>query len=260
MDPAALTTFYAQVPVFLLVLVRMGALFVTAPVLGGPYAPTTAKALLTVAVTLVVMPSVAHHAAPPPLDLSYLVLIARELMVGLTFGFVVNLAFHGVRAGGELINRHAGFSAAENFDPETDFGAGPMGDLMHMLVVLLFLATDLHLHLIASMARSFELIPLGGWTLTPGFARILDQGVLQMWTIAIALSFPVLTAVMLITVAEGVITRAVPQINVLHISFAIKILVSVLVLWATMPAAVAFLGTVLRLSQGLGEACLMVMR
>lgn len=259
MDPSALTAFYAQVPVFLLVLVRLGALFVSAPVLGGAYAPTTAKALLTVAVTLVVAPSVARG-APPPLDLSYLLLLARELLVGLAFGYVVSLAFEGVRAGGELINRHAGFSAAENFDPESGMGAGPMGDLMHLLAVLLFLVADLHLYLIAVLAHSFEVIPLGGWTLTPGFARVLDQGMQQMWVIAIALSFPVLTAVMLVTVAEGVITRAVPQINVLHISFAVKILVSVLVMWAAMPAAVAFLGTVLRVCQGLGEAGLMAMR
>lgn len=258
MEVAPVAALWAQAPVFMLVLARLGALFVSAPVLGGVYAPNTVKALLTIAIGMVVMPGV--PASAPPLDFGYLLLVARELLVGLSLGFVVNLAFHGVRAGGELINRHAGISAAENFDPESDIGAGPMGDLMHMLVVLLFLATDMHLQLIATLARSFAIIPLGGGTVGPAFGAVLGHGVAEMWAIAIGLSFPVLTAVMLVTVAEGVITRAVPQINVLHISFAVKILVSVMVVYASLPAAVAFLGTVLGLAQGLGDTAIMAMR
>lgn len=259
MEIAPLSALWAQAPAMVLVLARIGALLVSAPVLGGPYAPGSVKALLTVAIGMAVMPGL--PAMPVPgLDLGFLLQLAREVLVGLSLGFVVNLIFHGVRAGGELINRHAGFSAAENFDPDADIGAGPMGDLFHMLLVLLFFAADLHLQLIATLVRSFAIIPLGTGGVGPAFGEVLAHGLGEMWMIAIALSFPVLTAVMLLTVAEGVITRAVPQINVLHISFAVKILVSVMVVYAALPAAVAFLGTILGLAQSIGETAIMAMR
>jgi flagellar biosynthetic protein FliR len=82
----------------------------------------------------------------------------------------------------------------------------------------------------------------------------LAQGLNEMSVIAVAMSFPVLAAIMAITAAEGVITRAVPQINVMHISFAVKIVVSLMVLYAGLPSAVAFLGTVLGTMQAAGYA------
>ena len=247
MDVAGLLGLYGWIPTGLLVAVRVGAMIFAAPVLGGPYAPATVKALLTVAITCVVAPL----AAPVPVDARFLLLVVLEMAFGLAVGFAVSLVFHGVRMGGEFINRHAGFSAAENFDPEADFGAGPMGDLFHILLVLIFLAADGHLWFIALIARSFSVIPLGGWELTPAYAHLIAKGTEEMWRISIAISFPVLTAVMLMTMTEGVLARAIPQINVLHISFAVKILVSVLVVYAAIPASVAFLGTCIMLFQRL---------
>lgn len=243
MELTALTTWLQHTPALMLVMARIGALFATAPVIGGAYAPATVKALLTFAVALILAPRAGP--ADIPLDLTFILLLAREVLLGLSLGWLLSLYFSAVQMGGELINRHAGFSAAENFDPEANIGAGPMGDLLHLGMVLLFLATDGHHMLLASLARSYELMPLGTWVPPAGLAELVARGISDSWSIALALSFPVLSAVMAITLTEGVMTRAIPQINVLHMSFAVKIMVSVGVLYAGMPAVVAFLGTVL---------------
>jgi flagellar biosynthetic protein FliR len=254
MDTGGLVGLYERLPVFLLVAVRVGAMIFASPVLGGPYAPATVKTLLTVALAFVFTPLIAPLTIP--IDARFAVLVCLEVALGLSVGFLISLVFYGVRMGGEFINRHAGFSAAENFDPESDFGAGPMGDLFHIMLVMIFLASDSHLWFIALIGSSFTAIPLGGWELTPAFAHLLARGTEEMWRISLAISFPVLTAAMLMTMTEGVLARAIPQINVLHISFAMKILVSLLVVWASIPASVAFLGTCLLLFQRIGLAAL----
>jgi len=254
METSGLIGLYERIPLFILVAVRVGAMIYASPVLGGPYAPATVKALLTMAIAVIFVPLAAP--AVIPVDARFLVLVCLELTLGLSVGFIVSLVFHGVRMGGEFINRHAGFSAAENFDPEADFGAGPMGDLFHIMLVMIFLASDSHLWFIALIGKSFTAIPIGGWELTPAFAHLLARGTEEMWRISIAISFPVLTAAMLMTMAEGVLARSIPQINVLHISFATKIIVSLLVVYASIPASVAFLGTCLLLFQRLGLAAL----
>lgn len=245
----ALTALFQHMPAMMLVMARIGALFITAPVIGGVMVPGTVKSLLTVAVALILAP----RAGPMdiPLDVSFIFLLTREVLLGLSLGWLLSLYFTGVQMGGELINRHAGFSAAENFDPESNIGAGPMGDLLHLGMVLLFFATDGHHLMLASLARSFELMPLGAWAPSPELGALVARGIADMWAIALALSFPVLTAVMAITLTEGVMTRAIPQINVLHMSFAVKIIVSVGVLYAGMPAVVGFLGTVLVAMHGM---------
>lgn len=252
----AITALFQQTPAMMLVMARIGALFVTAPVVGGVMVPGTVKTLLTVVLALILAPRAGT--TDIPLDLSFMLLLTREVLLGLSLGWLLSLYFSGVQMGGELINRHAGFSAAENFDPESNIGAGPMGDLLHLGMVLLFFATDGHHLLIASLARSYELMPLGAWAPTPELGALVSRGMADSWAIALALSFPVLSAVMAITLTEGVMTRAIPQINVLHISFAVKIIVSVGVLYAGLPAVVAFLGTVLVAMHGMAGGFLAI--
>jgi flagellar biosynthetic protein FliR len=254
MDLSLLNGWFESVPLAILVFARVAALFAVGPVIGDVYTPAPVKALLAMAVTGILWPVAAATQAPPLLDGWFFVLLLKESLVGLSMGFFIGLFFQAIRFGGELINRHAGFSAAENFDPDTSASVSPVGDVMNLLMVLLFFAGDGHHYFFAALARSYELVPLGGWQLTPAFHHALAAGFDEMSTIALAMSFPVLAAVMAITAAEGVITRAVPQINVLHTSFAVKIVVSLMVLYAGLPSAVAFIGSVLAAMQVAGYA------
>lgn len=245
MDLKALEWLYAQVPLLALIMARVGALIVAAPVFGGPFTPNQVKVLLTLAISFIILPLVSAHTPVVPKDGALLAAFASEVLVGLSLGWFLGLFQAGVRMGGEMINRHAGFSAAENFDPDSDIGAGPMGDLFQMMFVLLFFSLDAHHIMIAAFARSYEMVPVGGFAPGAAWLQSTTAAVDESMRIALALSFPVLGAVMAITVAEGVLTRAVPQINLMQITFAIKIVVSVLVVWVGLPASVAFLGTVL---------------
>lgn len=262
MDPASeITRLWQQTPALMLVMCRVGALFFSAPLVGGPFVPMRVKSLLTLTISVIMLPLASPHLPTPlPLDLGFVLLIAQELATGATVGLALTLLFEGARAGGELINRYAGFSAAENFDPEAGTGEGPVGDLMLLAIVLLFLAADMHLYMIAAMARSFEIIPVGAFGMHPQVLALMSHGTGQGMTAACAISFPVLAVVILTTVAEGVITKAVPQINVLFISFAVKIFGSLMVLYGGMPMIVAFMGTCLIGMRGLVDGALLAMR
>lgn len=240
---AQLSALWQWTPALILVMARVGALFFTAPLIGGPFVPMRVKSLLTLAISVMLLPTLAPVLpARLPLDGRLLLMLAQELATGAAIGFACTCVFEGVRAGGELINRYAGFSAAENFDPESGVGEGPVGDLLLIGMVMVFLAADAHLHLIATVALSFNAVPVGAWTMSPGLLQVAAVGTDQCVAIACMISFPVLAVVLLITVGEGVLAKAVPQINVLFISFSVKILVAILVLYAGMPAMVAFMG------------------
>jgi len=262
MDPSGeLTRLWQQTPALMLVMCRVGALFFSAPLLGGPFVPIRVKSLLTLAISAIILPLAGPHLpAQMPLDLSFVLLIAQELATGVTIGFALTLLFEGARAGGELINRYAGFSAAENFDPDAGTGEGPVGDLMLLAIVLLFLATDMHHYAIASVARSYAVVPVGAFAMDPKLLELAARGTGDCMTAACAISFPVLAVVLLTTVAEGVITKAVPQINILFISFAVKIFASLLVLYGGMPMIIAFMASCLVGMRGLVDAALIALR
>jgi flagellar biosynthesis protein FliR len=254
MDLSPLIGWYEYLPLAILVFARVAALFAVGPIIGDSYIPTPVKGLLALAVSGILFPIAAKTQPVPVVDLWFVVLLAKETLVGLSMGFFVSLFFNAVRFGGELINRYSGFAAAENFDPDTNASVTPVGDVYHMLIVLLFLAVNGHHYFFAALARSYDLVPIGGYQITGRFQAALAQGLDEMSIIAVAMSFPVLAAVMAITAAEGVITRAVPQINIMHVSFAVKIVVSLMVMYAGLPSAVVFLGTVLGTMQTAGYA------
>ncbi len=228
-----------------LLFARFVGMFVAAPVINGGYVPLKVKALLAMALTLLVLPLVRPALASDLGTLAYALLIVKELAVGLTLGFFLLLFFIAVRFGGDIIGRGAGFAAAEIFNPDTSSRNGPIGQFFFLLFALLFVYADGHLQIIACLCTSFEVVPVGSFEPGPYLGRAVAQGCDQLYRVALALALPFQGALLAITVSEGVIARAVPQINILHITFATKILSTMTMLVISLPLAVTFLGVVL---------------
>lgn len=241
-----------------LVFCRIVGLLATAPFISGEAAPLRVKAGLALVLTVILYPVVDH---PPPglPGPGHLLALGRELGVGLSLGFFTNLFVHAVRFGGDLIGRSAGFAAAEAFNPDAGTIEGPVGQLFALSVGLLFFLMDGHLAMIDTLVRSYDLVPVGAWGPGPWALEAALVGIDQVFTIAVSFALPIEGAILAVTVAEGVIARAVPQINILMISFAIKILVTLLLLTTALPLAVGFLGVVLVTMHELGHGLLMVM-
>ena len=232
-----------------LVFARFSAIFIAAPIIGGGQMPFQVKALISLALTVAVMPSldpVLREGIPGPL---YPLALIRELGTGLIIGFLFGLFMEAVRFAGDLIGRTAGFAAAEFFNPDAGTMEGPLGTFFWLSIALLFFAIDAHLTLIAMITQSFYIIPLGGLTVGPQYAEVVSTGLTTIFEIALTISIPIEGAVLAITVAEGVIARAVPQINILAITFAVKILTVIALLVIAIPAIVMFMGFVLALAQ-----------
>ncbi|MEK7412884.1 MAG: flagellar biosynthetic protein FliR, partial [Planctomycetota bacterium] len=214
----------------------------------------------SLAIGALILPSVpATMPTPMPLNAGFILLVVQEVAVGMCMGFALSLLFEGVRGGGELINRYAGFTAAENFDPDSGIGEGPIGDMLVVGMVILFFAANMHHETIAAISRSFSAVPIGGWSLNPAMLHLASKGTGDCMAVACAISFPVLGVTMLVTVCEGVLSKAVPQINILTLSFSLKILLALIVVWAGLPMVVAFMGTCLVASQNILATALKAM-
>jgi flagellar biosynthetic protein FliR len=66
----------------------------------------------------------------------------------------------------------------------------------------------------------------------------------SLFVVALRISLPVIGALILTDLALALVGRTVPQMNVLVVGFPIKIGVGLLVLTASMPLMVAFMGSV----------------
>ncbi len=252
---AELIAWAEALPPALMIFARVLGLFLTAPVVGGEYAPPQVKALLALAVTMILVPVL--HLPVGIAGLPLVIGLGTELLVGVIIGYFFALFLEAVRFGGDLIGRQAGFAAAEYFDPGAGQTTGPVGHIFHLAVVALFLGLNGHHHFLLALQRSFAVVPLGGGVALGGLGMATAGGAQQVFIIALSFSFPVMTAIMALTVADGVIARTIPQINLLMITFINKILITMLMLYLGVPLAVTFLELVIGVGQ---EFTVMVMR
>ncbi len=101
-----------------------------------------------------------------------------------------------------------------------------------MLVMLTFLALDGHLALIEVLVDGFRTLPIGTTGLgQDGLWTVVDWGQ-QLFSGALAIALPGITALLIVNLAFGVISRAAPQLNLFAVGFPISLLFGLVIVLA----------------------------
>jgi len=235
---------------FLLVLCRTATLVALAPGIGARYVPPMAKLGVAVVVSVALMPMAAARGEVPVELLPFALAIAREFLVGAGLAFVINVLFWGAEFGGHAAGLQMGFALSEIFDPETGEEQSVSGAFYYVFALALFFALDGHAHLLAGLARSFELAPLGLGAPRPEAVRTLIGASAEVFELGLRLGAPAMLALLIASAALGFVARAVPQMNVFFVGYPAKVAVGILVMALACPlTAAAFAGALPRLER-----------
>lgn len=237
-----------QFHLFLLILLRVSALLIVAPLFGHRLFLARAKIGLAFAISLVVFPLVASRGLHLPEGfLPYALMMVRELIMGMVLGFAVLLLFIGVQFAGQLAGLQMGFGIINVIDPQSQEQVSVIGQFLNILAILIVLMTDGHHLILRGLFASFEIVPLGGVQLKAPVIEKLIVLAGQIFVIAIKISAPVLVALLLISVALGILARTVPQMNVFIVGFPVQLAVGLGVLLVSLPLFQVLLGKAMRL-------------
>jgi flagellar biosynthetic protein FliR len=127
-------------------------------------------------------------------------------------------------------------------DPQNGVQVPVLSQLYVILSTLIFLVTDSHLVLIQLLAESFHLLPvaLSGWPEDLPMKVVLWGS--NMFLIALLIALPTLTALLLINLAFGVITRAAPHLNIFAVGFPVTILAGFIYVLLSLPSVISLFG------------------
>jgi flagellar biosynthetic protein FliR len=207
--------------------VRLTVAVALSPVFSAYGVPALVRTFLVLA--LAVLTSASH----PPAAIAVMAsagtallipAVLAEIMTGALLGLGVHLSMAAVAIAGRLLDVQIGFGLGAVFDPVTRSSSSVLASLASLLGVTLFVTSDAPLHLAQLIARSLEVLPLG---VLPSFDDPLRQlsSAGEMFTLALALAAPVVAAMLLVDVAMAVMSRNMPQINVLILAMPLKVLV-----------------------------------
>ncbi len=228
---------------YLFVLVRAVSLLMALPLFGGPGVPPHVKVGLGALTALLLWPVV--QPGPPVADVGGLLVgVAQELFAGLSMGFVVSLAFFALQVAGHLMDVPIGFGMVNVLDPQFGGQVPILGQFYQTLATLVFFITNGHHAVLRALASSYEIIPLGGTAWQGGLAQVIVQVVAGTFAMGVRIAVPVIAATFLTDVALGIVSRAVPQINVFITGYPIKIAVGFVTLVVAMPVYVGVLAAI----------------
>ncbi|MEP4891721.1 MAG: flagellar biosynthetic protein FliR [Aliiglaciecola sp.] len=218
----------------LLPFMRISGLFAAMVGISAKTVPTPIRTLLTLFLTLLIMPVV------PPVDISEIfsvstfVLIIQQLIIGLAIGFISAMMLDTFVIAGQVVAMQTGLGFASIVDPVNGINVPAVGQFYLILATLLFWALDGHLAMIRMVVMSFEAFPIGEAWFQPEQFKEIAHWASWMFVAAVTLSLAPIVSLLLVNLAFGVMTKAAPQLNIFSIGFAIAQIMGLLIIWLTM--------------------------
>lgn len=230
---AQLTTLIASV---FWPMVRIGALFTAMPVIGNKQLSVKVKVLLSLAVALIVAPTLE---TPPLVDVfsgAAVLILVNQIIIGIVMGFSLHMVLGSLAIAGEIVGYSMKLGMAKMADPINGVQVPIVTMLYLTLAMLIILAMDIHLIMIQLLVDSFTVFPVGVEGIsTDTFWRLVGWGT-RMYEIGLVMAMPILGALLLLDVAQGFMQRAAQQFQIFAVGFPITVLGGMILIWVTLPA------------------------
>jgi flagellar biosynthesis protein FliR len=209
---------------FLLVLARVSGVIMFVPIPGLSAGPDASRVVLALALTVALMPLWPR----PPLDglelLRLLGWMGAEAAFGLTVGVAVAILMEGIQMAAQVIGLQAGYSFASTVDPNTQADTTTLQLMAQLFAGCLFFVFGFDGQVIRILARSLEAFPAGSYSLNRPATEAITRLGSGIFSTGVQLAIPVLALMVLLDIAFAVLGRLQTQMQLLSLSFAVKML------------------------------------
>ncbi|MBK8914395.1 MAG: flagellar biosynthetic protein FliR [Phycisphaerales bacterium] len=237
--PFELTTVMTALPTFALVLARIGGFLMFQPLLGGESFPVNVRVLLVFALALVISPAVAVPTEPPASLAALAIGMGGEALLGALFAQLMMLCFLGLQLGGTLVAQESGLAFGSVINPATAEEESVLSTFYVQLAMIVFLAAGGHRVIVGATLDSFAAIPLLEVTNVAerGLPLLLDATAAG-FSVGVRVAAPAILAMFLVNAGLGIVSRTMPQFNVVALGFSSKSVIAFGVTAVTLPTAI----------------------
>jgi flagellar biosynthetic protein FliR len=227
-------------PGFVLLSTRLTGLVLVAPFWSALGIPRLVRGAVVVVVAAG-LGSIAPPVAYPEGGVDLLVPLVSEFLVGLTIGLMGAAIQHAMLLASEVVALQTGLSLGQLFGSSEE-GSAAVSQLYAWLGLAVFVAIGGHLMMIEGLGRSLETLPPGSLLTIEGGASWALTVVGSLFAHAIQVAAPVTAALTVSNLAMAILSRAVPQLNAMAMSFSVSIGVALLVIGAGLPVVARAVG------------------
>lgn len=235
------------IEVFLLVFVRMTGLFVIAPIFGRKNIPVYFKIGFSFMLALMLVSSLQVDGGLKYSNMfEYFLLVLKEVLVGITLGYVSYAMFTAIHLAGQLIDMKVGFGIVNVVDPLSNIQVPITSTFYFIFCMLIFLICNGHHILIRALFYSYDFIPLGSAIFEEQIINNVIRVFGNIFIISFKISGPIVAAILISDVALGIISKTVPQLNVFMVGMPLKIILGLSVMVLTLPMFISLLENLIK--------------
>lgn len=213
---------------------RVGGFIMVVPIFGNQLVPARVKVALSLAIGLAVAPVLTEMPVLTDFTLGTVALVAEQLLAGIGLGFATAVFFQLFVVAGQFMGMQMGLGFALMADPVNGVTVTAWSQFYLLLVSLLYLAVNGHLVLLEILLRGFELYPTG---IGMGFGEFAERIVALggwMFVGGVLIALPAVTALLVVNLAFGVMSRSAPQLNVFSLGFPFAIVFGAVIMWVAL--------------------------
>jgi len=192
--------------------------------------PATARLILSLSLSAWLVSG--HPAQTTGVDFSatgYFAVISSELIIGIALALALQLAFAALMTVGRTIDLQAGYAFAMIADPASASQVPLIGMLFAYAAGVVFFTTSAPSDLLGIWSLSLDHLPLGA-ALGNHALTILSAYIGAIFLMAFGAGGLVLVVLFLLDATIALMSRTLPQMNVLFLGFQVKTIATLVVL------------------------------
>jgi len=226
----------------LLVYARIFTLLQTAPVFQNKSISGSLRSGLALFISLVVFPLVSRTINLEALNIgNFLLLLVQELVIGLSIGYVLSLAFAGIQLAGRFVETPMGLGMVNVIDPQYGGQVPIIGQIFQLIALWIFLVVNGHHLLFEFLLRSYRLLPMGAAININSGIEMIIKAFTGIFRLGLQVAIPIMGVLFLTDISLGVLARLIPQINVFIVGFPVKIFLGMVLLLLSLPVFVRWM-------------------
>jgi flagellar biosynthetic protein FliR len=218
-----------------MIFVRVGAGVMIIPGIGESYVSPRFRLLFALMVALAMTPALAEFMPEVPgSPLLLTKIFMTETVIGLFIGTLARVLVATMHTAGMAISYQSSLAAATMFDISQAGQGSGIGNFLSVTTVVLIFTTDLHHIMLLGLFDSYTLFPPDGQIPAGDMSNYLSRLVSDIFVMGIKLSSPVIVIGLMIYLCMGVLSRLMPNMHVFFVIIPPHILISFIVLMATL--------------------------
>ncbi|WP_298837171.1 fused FliR family export protein/FlhB family type III secretion system protein [Clostridium sp.] len=223
---------------FIMVLLRISSFFMSLPIFFPTGAPVMLKVGFCVVFTFIIMPGINYQNVNLITNNATLIIFAlSEVVTGLMLGYLTKFCFYSAQMAGQLMDFQIGFSMMSMFDPISNDNVTLLGTLLYRVSLVMFFVVDGHHMLIRAIIDSFNNVEIGKFILNQQTAMMMVKVFIEFFTLGLKIAIPIILIVIITDLSIGLVSRTVPQLNVMILGMPIKIVIGLACFSLVLPAA-----------------------